>query len=219
MKRATNIIVLCGTDTGVGKTIVTGLLCRELAKQKLDFTVFKPFESGAVKRKGGNLLRPDTDFLCKMSQGRATPDQANLYAFREALAPAIAARRSGIRVDWGLVLRTIHAAARKHKLVLVEGAGGLLAPLCGQKTNLDLMRDLKAHALIVGRLGLGTINHTRLTYDRLRLEKIPVLGIILSQTTSTKTLADKTNVAELGKMGLPLIGVLPFFLARSGTRA
>lgn len=204
------ILFICGTDTDVGKTRVAGELCAALAKRKIDFAFFKPFESGTVETRGGKISRPDTDYICKMSGGRVQEDEANLYAFREALAPGIAAARASVRIHWQPVIKTIQAAAQRHRLVIIEGAGGLLVPLAGKKNNLDLIRDLGARVLIVGRLGLGTINHTTLTYDRLLVEKLPVAGIILSQTTPASGIAEKTNPGVLKKMGLPVWGVLPY---------
>jgi dethiobiotin synthetase len=129
-----DILFICGTDTDVGKTRVAGVLCAALDKLGIDFTFFKPFESGTVKKHGGRIIRPDTDFVCKMSGGRVQADDANLYAFREALAPGIAAARAGMSINWQRVIKTIRAASQKHRLVIVEGAGGLLVPLTGKKT-------------------------------------------------------------------------------------
>jgi dethiobiotin synthetase len=195
------IIYLCGTDTGVGKTVLLGAMLAYLLDRAQQFSFFKPFESGAPR---------DSVFLCRMAGGgRFTPAAVNFYHFRAPLAPATAAARQGIRPNLAYVAARIRSEARRGHPVFVEGAGGLFAPLAGIKTNLDLIKRLKAQVLVVGRTGLGTLNHTRLTYERLRLEKIRVAGIVLCQITARCGLAEKTNPAVLRSLGLPLLGVMP----------
>lgn len=195
------IIYVCGTDTGVGKTIVLGAILAYLRGLGRVVRFFKPFESGRPR---------DSRFLCRMADDGSTPSTVNFFHFKEPIAPGVVARRRGLYPDLKVVTRKIQGAGRMRSAVFVEGAGGLLAPLTVDKDNLDLIKSLHAQVLIVGRLGLGTLNHTRLTYDRLRLEKIRLVGIVLCHTTAKKCLAEQTNPAVLRALGLPLLGVMPY---------
>lgn len=194
------IIYVCGTDTGVGKTVVLGAILAYLRGLGRMVRFFKPFESGRPR---------DSRFLCRMAGDGSTPATVNFFHFEAPIAPGVAARRRGLYPDLKVVTRKIQRATRTCAAVFVEGAGGLLTPLADNETNLDLIKRLGASVLVVGRLGLGTLNHTRLTYDRLRLEKIRLVGIVLCQTTAKKDLAEQTNPAVLRALGLPLLGVMP----------
>lgn len=199
---ASRLIFICGTDTDAGKTVTLGAIAAHLTAKKKSFTLFKPFEAGAT--------RADSLFLSRMTGNRLKVSDINFHHFTEALAPGIAAKRAGKKIDYKAVVHRILERAQKHTLTFVEGAGGLLVPLAGKKTNLDLIKDLGAEVLLIGRLELGTLNHTSLTYDRLIQEKIPVTGIILKQTQPKLSLAGKTNPRELHALGLPLLGVMPY---------
>lgn len=198
---------MCGTDTGVGKTIVTAALCARFQEEGIRTAAFKPVESGC--RGGKHARRADTELLKKIGRLPESLDELNPYYFAEELAPGIAATRAGKKVSFPKISRALRALQKKYDLVLVEGAGGLLVPIAGSRTNLDLIRHLKVPVLLVARLGLGTINHTLLTLDCLNRHQIPVMGVILNQTQTAKSLAEKTNPAYLTKAGIPLLGVFP----------
>jgi dethiobiotin synthetase len=199
---ASRLIFICGTDTDVGKTMTLGAIAAYLTAKKKDFCLFKPFESGPTQS--------DSLFLSRMTGNRLKVENINFHHFTEALAPGIAAKRTSKKINYAAVVKRIKTATQKHTLIFIEGAGGLLVPLAGKKTNLDLIKDLQAEVLLVGRLELGTLNHTHLTYDRLIQERIPVTGILLKQTQPKLSLAAKTNPRELHALGLPLLGVIPY---------
>ena len=126
-------------------------------------------------------------------------DVINPYYFSEPLAPGVAALRAGKKISFSKIKKNLNQLKKNYDLVLIEGAGGLLVPVSGLKTNLDLIKYLKTPVIIVARLGLGTINHTLLTYDYLIKNGVDVLGVVLNQTIPTKNVADKTNPDVLKK--------------------
>lgn len=142
-------------------------------------------------------------------------DAINPYYFREALAPGVAAKRLGRIISFSKIARKLKALEKNYDLILAEGAGGLLVPLQGKKTTLDLIRFLKVPVLLVGRLGLGTINHTLLTVEVLKRNRIPLLGVILNETTPRMSLAEKTNPSVLKAYGVPVWGVFPHLKGKS----
>lgn len=208
-----NTIFVCGTDTDVGKTYVTGKLIQALNQQGIRAGGFKPVESGC-QLKGKKLI--PTDALHLKTMGNMPEDLSiiNPYSFKEPLAPGIAAKRVGKKISFAKIEKNLRVLQKKYDILFVEGAGGLLVPITQNKTNLDLIHYLNIPVLIIARLGLGTINHTLLTVVHLKKNSIPILGVFLNATTSEKSLATQTNPKILEKLlkkeGVPLLGVVGY---------
>lgn len=209
------ILFVCGTDTGVGKTLVTGSLLLHLNHVGIRAGGFKPLESGCQSPLRRHLHRADALFLKESGAMNEPLSAINPYAFREPLAPGIAAEREKRKVSFLFIQKTLNRLKKKYRVILIEGAGGLLVPLSGKKTNLDLIKALKAPVLLVARLGLGTINHTLLTLECLKKNGIDVKGVILNQTTPEYSIAEKTNPEVLKRFGAPLWGVFPHLKIKS----
>jgi dethiobiotin synthase len=175
MTRGPRIVMVTGTDTGVGKTFVACRLARALTGAGRRVLAVKPVESGCGPE--------PTDSEDGVLLARATGQSAPLAAFvrlRLPVAPPVAADREGVVLDHDEWCREIRTLSREAEIVLVEGAGGLLSPLTWETTALDLARDLEASALVIAPDRLGTINHTLLTLSALKSEGIPVLGVVFS---------------------------------------
>ena len=213
MKKITRIFI-CGTDTGVGKTIVTGALLAWLNENGIRAGGFKPTESGCSGMRR-HLKRADATFLKKMARMPENLDAINPYFFKEALAPGVAAMRSGKKVSFAVIKKKLESLEKKYDLVLIEGAGGLLVPLDGKKTTLDLIRFLKTPVLLVGRLGLGTLNHTLLTVEHLKRNRVPLVGVVLNEITPQTSMAEKTNPGVLQSFKIPLLQVFPYLKNKS----
>ncbi|WP_025321598.1 dethiobiotin synthase [Deferrisoma camini] len=200
------VVVVAGTDTGVGKTRVAAALAQALRNRGARVGVFKPAETGCEAPD-----RPGDALALVRASGCAEPlDRICPYRFREPLAPAVAARREGRAVDPAVLDRCMEALAAAHDWVIVEGAGGLLVPLAEGVLFADWVEARGLPVLLVGRLGLGTINHTLLSARHLRDRGIPLLGTVLSATQPPVTVAEETNPDVLA--GYPearLLGVLP----------
>jgi dethiobiotin synthetase len=160
------IIFITGTDTGVGKTLLTGLLLHHLRQSGCRALAMKPFCSGS---------RADTEFLHSVQDGELTPDEITPFFFAEPLAPLVAARRHYRSVRLPQVLRPIRHVAGRCECLLIEGIGGLLVPLGEGFAVRDLIAKLGCEVVIVARNRLGTINHTLLTVDA--LQHIGILGL------------------------------------------
>ncbi len=198
-------LFITGTDTGVGKTHVAGGLAAALRSKGVDVGVFKPFESGTGDGHADHVR------LKMMAQVEDAEDLIAPYRFVEALAPAVAAERAGVVIDWQRITSAFRDLVTRHDMMIVEGCGGLLVPLAPGKTNIDLIQECQLPVLLVARLGLGTINHTLLSLEVLAHNKIPCLGVILNQTTQAIGLAEQTNPAVLaGLSKVPLLGTLSF---------
>jgi dethiobiotin synthetase len=145
---------ITGTDTGVGKTVLTALLTRHLREGGVNAVALKPVCSGD---------RADARALHAASAGALTLDKINPWHFRAPIAPLLAARRERKRVALADVLAHVRAMQKRFEVVLVEGAGGLLSPLGEQFDSHDLITALRATPIIVCPNRLGAVNQILLT--------------------------------------------------------
>jgi dethiobiotin synthase len=155
---------ITGTDTGVGKTMVSALLCAAL-----DAIYWKPIQTGT--REGTD--RKAVMRLAQLPLSRTIPET---YRFAPPVSPHLAARRAGVRIDLRKI-RMPRLAAREK--LIVEGAGGALVPINDTQFMTDLMRHLKLPVLLVARASLGTINHTLLSLAALRSAHLKIRGVIM----------------------------------------
>lgn len=201
------VIVVTGTDTGVGKTVVTAALARAYTDAGLRVSVVKPTQTGVAPGDPG-----DVDEVARLG---GVSDVHEIVRLRDPLAPDTAARREQVRLPT-VTEHAAYVAALDADLVLVEGAGGLLVRLDGAGHTLaDLACALQSTGLpvttvVVTRSGLGTLNHTALTADALRARGIPAAGLVIGAWPGRPGLADHCNREELASAsGLRLLATLP----------
>ena len=187
MAIAREIIIISGTDTGVGKTVLTALLVRHLRRQGINALALKPFSSGS--RSDARILRAAQDSALAL-------DQINPFHFPEPVAPLVAARKHNRKVSLQRVLDWIRQTSCDH--LLIEGAGGLLTPLGENFTLLDIINDLNATLVIVAPNKLGVINHTLLT--RLVAKRAATVVLMAQQKPDPSA---KTNFAILKELIAP----------------
>jgi dethiobiotin synthetase len=198
------IVFITGTDTGVGKTFLTGLLLHHLRQNGCHALAMKPFCSGS---------RDDTEFLRAILDGELTPDEITPCFFAEPLAPFVASRRHRRLVSVPAVLRQIRRIASRCQCLLIEGIGGLLVPLARGFSVRDLIASLQCEVIVVARNRLGTINHTWLTVEALKTIDNKGLKVVLmshknedaSAGSNRRTLAQL--LAPTPVLPLPFLGV------------
>lgn len=147
------VLFVTGTDTDVGKTVVTCLLTRHFLARDLPLAALKPFCSGG---------RNDAEALFALQRGRLTLDEINPWFFPAPLSPMIAAKLTGRAIQKVQVLEKVRRVQKKFPMIIIEGAGGLLSPLGRNFDSLDLITELKAFPIVVCRNRLGAINQARL---------------------------------------------------------
>ncbi len=194
-------IFITGTDTGVGKTIATLVLGTLLQKEGYDVGVMKPVQCGG----------DDADFLRKSLRLRDDPAEINPFFAREPLSPHLAFQREKRRIDVQKIRAAYECLRQRHDILLVEGAGGLMVPLCGDYFVADMVRELGLEIVIVARLGLGTINHTLLTVQEARSQGIAVRGVLFSESFSLKRgVPEKTNPEAIRRFAdVDILGTIP----------
>lgn len=196
-------LLLTGTDTGVGKTFVACALAIALRRAGRTVAVCKPAETG------GDGEPADAQRLREAAGDAAPLHEICPYRLRAPLAPAVAARLEGRRIDVAQLAALIARRAGEADVLLVEGAGGLLVPLDGTTTYLDLAQALALPLVVVAANRLGTINHCALTARVARDAGLVVRGFVLSQPIPGRDLSAATNAETITALTeLPCLAVL-----------
>jgi len=211
MNIMTSGLFVTGTDTGVGKTYVSAGIAKALKRRCVDVGVMKPAETGCRMRTG-RLMPKDALVLMKSARVNDPLSLVNPYRLRNPLAPSVAAAREGKKIDPDKILKAFNALRERHEFMIVEGAGGIMVPLCGQYTYLDLAGTMGLPVLIVARPGLGTINHTLLSIAALKGRNIAIAGIVINYALDWKPgLSEETSPAVIEKIsGIRIVGILPY---------
>lgn len=187
------ILFVTGTDTGVGKTLLTALLLVHLRAQGCHALACKPFCTGG---------RRDVRILHQAQDGELTPDQINPFHFSLAVAPLVAARAAGQTVALDDVEDRIRTLSAGCDVLLVEGAGGLFVPLGDDYSVATVIAALQCPVTLVARNRLGEVNHVLLSLTALRALPIPEVKIALVDQ-ARPDLASRTNPALLAERCAP----------------
>lgn len=172
-------VFITGTDTDIGKTYVSALIFAEFSRT-LRTAYMKPVQTGCSMLPGGRLFVPDFDTVCPSVE----PDDNMVpYRFEPACSPHLAASLAGERIDFDRILDSFELLCRSYEMVIVEGAGGLLAPLTDENSVAELVAKMSIPVVVVTTPRLGTLNHTMLTLESLRLRGIPLAGLVCNNAT------------------------------------
>jgi len=197
-------LVVSGTGTGVGKTVVTAAIAALAAVRGAGVAVVKPAQTGVATGDDGDL-----DVIRRLA---GVTDLHEHARFADPLSPAAAARRAGRPpVDLGAVAAHLVELSRERRLVLVEGAGGLLVRYDEEGATIaDLAHTLAAPVLVVTHPGLGTLNHTALTLEAMAHRGLQLAGVVIGAWPAEPDLACRSNIRDLETLAArPLAGALP----------
>jgi dethiobiotin synthetase len=190
------IVLVTGTDTGVGKTLVGAAIAAALVARGARLGVAKPCETGC-RLVDGALYAEDAVTLAAAADTRDAIELVCPYRFPDPLAPALAATRAGVAIDVAALVRTLAARAAGLDVLLVEGAGGVLVPLTHDTSFADLAHSLDASVLLVVGSRLGAINHALLSLEVLARRHTPVAGYVVNRLAPDGDLAVETNTGLL----------------------
>ncbi len=198
-------LFVTGTDTGVGKTVVSTTVVRGLRARGVDVGAMKPAETGVES--AGPL---DAQAL-RTAAGETDPlDLVCPFQFAMPAAPNVAAAAEGRSVALEPIRSAFAELEARHECVVVEGAGGLLVPVTDEADMADLALDLGLPVLVVARASLGTINHTLLTLAELDRRGLECVGVVVSHSDGPLSNADTANLGDLRRqLGARLIGEIP----------
>ena len=213
MKQSCRGVFITGTDTGVGKTLVTTALALCLKQRGISVGVMKPIETGY----GGDGASGSDAARLYAAAGMTDPVECmSPYRFPDPLAPLDAARRAGIPIETRKIRAAFRTLAARHEFMLVEGAGGVLVPIAEKAEMRDLIVEMGLPVIVVGRTAIGGVNHVLLTVEALARRRIAVAGIILNRTKDATPgtvdgMQEASTLALLReRAGVPVVGPLPY---------
>lgn len=196
-----NGIFITGTDTGIGKTLMTLGIALALKGQDRDVVMMKPLSCGPTG---------ENDVLLYRRHLKLTDDPKllNPYWFPLPAAPIVAAKSAKKKIDIQKITRAYKKLCDTHEIVLVEGVGGLMVPIFPKYTVRELILAFGAPTIVIARAGLGTLNHTIMTVEILKESKIPIIGIILNgfrggdptEKTNGKVIEEHTGISVLAEV-------------------
>ena len=191
---------ITGTDTGVGKTVVSAALIAGLRHAGLRVAPMKPVETGAG----------DDAIQLRTAAGNAHPlELIRPFAFDEPLAPSVAAQRAGQAIDVATLDAAFATLQQGSDVIVVEGAGGLLVPITKAETFATLFKRWELELVVVAANRLGAINHTLLTLGCARAYEIPIRGVVLNTISADPPgTAERTNLEVLRELaGVPILEI------------
>jgi dethiobiotin synthetase len=205
--KACPAVFVTGTDTGVGKTLITAALASHFTSKGLKVGVMKPIETGVEKPQG---LGNDAELLRWACESTDPDELISPYRYTQPLAPCQAASMSQRPVDVDRIAKAYEEIRRNKDFVLVEGAGGLMVPIRGGYIMADLARQLNMPLLVVTHPRLGTLNHTLLTTFAARAMELEISGYLVNQMPKDPGDAEKQAPHLLSSLAsADLLGVLP----------
>ncbi len=206
-------IFVTGTDTSVGKTLISAALLHALAQRHERVVGMKPVAAGLVWQGDddhGEWVSEDVQLLRAASTVRVPGTLDNPVALPEPLSPHLAAAHAGRHVDVAELLAAQRALLALADVVLVEGAGGWRVPLNDRETLADLARAMDAPVVLVVGLRLGCLNHALLTAEAIRRDGLTLAGWVGNSIDPTMACRDE-NIATLSqRLPAPLLGVVPW---------
>ena len=200
---------ITGTDTEVGKTLVSGALILKLREQGKKAIGFKPVVAGTYQNTSGNILNEDVETLRIAS--KLAPGQLNLspYVLDMPVAPHLAAANKGIALDLNTMMQALSEIQKHSDCLVVEGAGGFLVPLNDAQDLADLAQQIDLPIILVVGMKLGCINHALLTQEAIKARGLKMAGWIANSLLNEMPLL-KENIATLqAKINAPFLGLIP----------
>jgi dethiobiotin synthetase len=212
---------IIGSDTGVGKTIISAALIKAIGSIGLKACGMKPIETGCKKTevksqkskvKNNVLIPSDGTFLKNISNVNESIDLITPIRFESPLAPLPASEIDGREIDLNKIRDAYAELSKKYDVIITEGIGGLLVPIKNNYFVLDLAIEFNLPLIVASRPSIGTLNHTLLTVNYAIKEGLDVAGIIINYSQPPEgTLAEKTNPEVIKQISpVPLLGIFPY---------
>lgn len=202
-------VVICGTDTGVGKTFVAAMVLCALRRKGKDALPMKLVQTGA----DAAGRSPDLDF-CLSAAGLPLDirlyDRMAPYRLPLPASPHLAARQAGVTIAPKSLIANYYALCASGRPVVIECAGGLLVPITPKIFQIDIVKRLNLPVILVARAGLGTINHTLLSVEALARRRIRIIRVILNASTPSWGIIEEENVAFLRSVLRVPVNVIPY---------
>ena len=209
-----NSLFITGTDTDVGKTYVTAGIAVTLRKMGIDVGVMKPFAAGTTtpqkKKKKKGFKSKDVEILSNAAQVNDPENLINPQFFPIAASPYTAWKTLKTKPKISTIHSSFTKLSKLHKLILVEGMGGIMTPILNNYYTTHLIKDMGIPAIIVTRTRVGTVNHTVMTVKMCEKYKIPIKGIIINNFDDNGYKISELKRDLQNLTGIKVLGSIPF---------
>jgi dethiobiotin synthetase len=202
-------VFITGTDTEVGKTFYSRLLLRSLSAHGLHTAAMKPLASGA-QMQNGKLRNNDALLLQQAATTSFSYELCNPYCFEAAIAPHLAAKQVGVRIDSNLILHAYEQLKQQADITLVEGVGGWMVPVDDDQTVADLVQLMRLPVILVVAMRLGCINHALLTAENIKMRGLALLGWVANVIEPEMSHLDENIESIAQRIHAPLLDVIEF---------
>ena len=197
-----------GTDTHVGKTLISCALLHGFAAQGKCVVGMKPIAAGC-NNEGQN---EDVLQLRAASNVEVSYELTNPYCFLPAIAPHLAAQQAGIKIQLPRIIEAYQKVAAQADVVIVEGVGGLCVPLNAQQDSADMLKALGLPVILVVGIRLGCLNHALLTVEALNARDLSLAGWVANVIEVDMPQWEENIAALQQRMAAPLLGIVPYLL-------
>ena len=198
-----------GTDTEVGKTLLSGALILKLKEAGIGAIGFKPVVAGTYVDSTGQKLNEDLETL-RIASGLDSQEQSLCpYVLDEAAAPHLVAKKNDVYLDSSIILGDLHSLSQQFEVVVVEGAGGFLVPLNEQEDLGDLAQAMDLPVILVVGMRLGCINHALLTCEAIVSRQLTIAGWVANTLSEEMPLLEENIQTLKDRIFAPFLGVLP----------
>ena len=204
-----NGFFITGTDTEVGKTLVSGTLILKLREQGVKAIGFKPVVAGTYRNAKGETLNEDLETLRIASN--LIPGELSLcpYILDQPAAPHLVAKHQGLKLEMEVMIEAFNDVQKHADYVVVEGAGGLLIPLNEDKDLGDFAKAIDLPVILVVGMRLGCINHALLTYEAIKARKLNIVGWFANALSEEMPLLEENLQTLQTRIDTPFLGLIP----------
>jgi len=204
-----NGFFVTGTDTEVGKTLVSAALILKLRNQGLNAMGFKPVVAGTYQNSNGSTLNEDIETLRIASDLK--PGQVDLcpYVLDTPAAPHLIASKQGICLDLDTILQAFQQIQNQSDLIVVEGAGGFLVPINDREDLGNLAQQIALPVILVVGMKLGCINHALLTQEAIKVRGLKLAGWVANSLSIEMPLLQENITSLQSKIHAPFLGLIP----------
>lgn len=197
---------ITGTDTAVGKTLISCALLHGFAAQGKRVVGMKPVAAGC----DDNDQHEDVLRLRAASNVPVSKGQINPYSFARAVAPHLAAQFVGVQINFARIVESFSELTAQADVVIVEGVGGFLVPLNAEQDGADLAQQLAIPVVLVVGMRLGCLNHALLTVAAIEARGLSMAGWVANVVDAEMEMLHENIVALQQRIAAPLLGVVPF---------
>lgn len=198
-----------GTDTEVGKTLITGALILKLREAGVHAAGFKPVVAGTYIHSSGQKLNEDLETL-RIASGFNSQEQSLCpYILDQPAAPHLVAKKNDVYLDPSIILGDLHSLSQQFEVVVVEGAGGFLVPLNEHEDLGDLAQAIDLPVILVVGMRLGCINHALLTCEAIQSRQLTIAGWVANTLSEEMPLLEENIRTLQDRIFAPFLGVIP----------